>query len=199
MGTIISGLDSAPPAGEYASLQTQAKAMVDQWAANIRIWNANDRSTRLPIGLWIQGPPCSGTTYTASVAVKEVVRPSVRDTYGVATWEYLTYADMRSLIMESWSAAPRNHTDDMNLFQEAAQLDAFLAGLWRSTDLLWIDDVQTVVTDVGFFEKYVFSEIQARLKRGLPVVVSTSLKPVELGDDLSFVITKHFLDCVVKR
>jgi hypothetical protein len=193
------GLDIAPEAGEYEKLQPQAKSTVDQWAANLRIWHTNERKTVLPIGLWVEGPPCSGTTYTASVATKQVVRPSVYDTYGIARWEYITYADLADLIRDSWSAAPRNHTDDMNLFQEAAALDQFLAGLWRSVDLLWVDDLQTVVTDMGFFEKYIFSEIQRRLKRGLPVIVSTSLKPSELGDDLSFVIKKHFLDCVVTR
>ena len=192
------GTSNAPVPGSWSRLSEYQRQRQTAWLDVLAEQYLHDDKAMRKVGLWVNGDRRSGTTYTASVAVKQAVRVDFRDRYGIYDWEYLTASELNALIRLGWDSYTQKPMDDFDLFTESTQTEVYLGWLWHGCDLLWIDDLQIGSTDMTFFAKHTWPPLEERVKNGRATVISTSLTDIVLGN-LVPVVKDLFVLCKCDR
>ena len=193
------GALNAPEPGSYQKLSEEQRLAIQSWLTWLQLHHTGQSKGVAPVGLWVNGPRRSGTTYVASVAVKRAVRKIDRHCYGTYDWEYITARELNGVVRLLWDSTTvqHQHPQDYDLFREATQTEIYIDALERGLDLVWLDDVQIGTTDMTFFGKHLWPILEERVKNGKATVVSTSLSGKQLGK-LEPVVNDLFVPCKVE-
>ena len=177
-----------PVPGTYQNLLGHQQLALKAWMGHLLSGEGKQ-------GLWVYGSRGAGSTYVASVALRRATREVGED------WDYVTAQDLVDKIHLSWSSSEvsRNNSGDYDLYVEAARFEDELKALW-TIRLLWVDDLYDDTMDMRFWRKFIQERLVARVKQGLPTIVSGNITPNDVSmEGLRSVIETWFVTCYAER